>query len=492
MSEIKLVYKNNVYFKALCDPSVAQELHEHFSFDAPGARFHPLFRNKVWDGKLRLYSMFTKELYVGLLPYLEHFAEVNNYSINYEEFHQEADSTTIENVKEFVDSLDLSLPNNEKIRDYQIEAIYEAIINARRLLLSPTGSGKSLIIYCLIRWHEKFGRKQLIIVPTTSLVEQLYSDLQSYSKNNGWKASYNCYRIYSGHPKENEMPVVISTWQSLYKLPKNFFSSFKVIYGDECHLFKAKSLTTIMNKCITSPYRIGTTGTLDGTKVHKLVLEGLFGPVYRTTTTKSLIESKQLANLKIYGIVLQYSDNIKKANKAFDYKSEIDFLVGHEPRNKFIRNLAVKQKGNTLVLFQFVEKHGKILYDMIKLKAPDRKIFFVYGGTDTDQREKIRHITEDENDAIIVASFGTFSTGINIKHLHNIIFASPSKSRIRNLQSIGRGLRIGDNKDSCNLYDIGDDMTWKSRKNYTLLHMVERIKLYADEQFNYSLVKVDL
>lgn len=492
MADIKLITKNDVHFKVQCDPSIAQELHDHFSFEAPGARFHPLFRNKVWDGKLRLFSIFTKELYVGLKPYLEHFCEVNNYTIDYREYNQQNHSISLEEVKKFCDDLNLSLPGNELIRDYQVEAVLNAINDGRRLLLSPTGSGKSLIIYCLIRWHEKFGRRQLIIVPTTSLVEQLYSDFQSYSQKNGWKASYNCYRIYSGHPKENDMPVVISTWQSLYKLPKTFFSSFKVVYGDECHLFKAKSLTTIMHKCITTPYRVGTTGTLDGTKVHKLVLEGLFGPVYRTVTTKTLIESKQLADLKIYGIVLQYTDDIKKANKALDYKSEIDFLVGHYPRNKFIRNLAISQKGNTLVLFQFVEKHGKILFDMIQSKAPDRKVFFVYGGTDTEQREKVRHITEGEKDAIIVASFGTFSTGINIRHLHNIIFASPSKSRIRNLQSIGRGLRIGDNKDSCNLYDIGDDMTWKTRKNYTLLHMVERIKLYADEQFNYSLVKVDI
>lgn len=492
MSLIKLVSKNDVYLKAICDTSVAQELHDHFSFEAPGARFHPLFRNKVWDGKIRLFSMFTKELYVGLKPYLEHFAEVNNYKIDYEQYVQTNDVVSRENLKIFLDSLNVSLPNNEKIRDYQFDAIYNAINESRRLLLSPTGSGKSLIIYCLIRWHEQFGRKQLIIVPTTSLVEQLFSDFQSYSKNNGWKASYNCYRIYSGHPRENDMPVVISTWQSLYKLPKQFFNVFKVVYGDECHLFKAKSLTTIMHKCVSTPFRIGTTGTLDGSKVHKLVLEGLFGPVYKTTTTKTLIETKQLADLKIYGIVLQYTDDIKKANKTLDYKSEIDFLVGYYPRNKFIRNLAINQKGNTLVLFQYVEKHGKILFDMINSKVQDRKVFFVFGGTDTEQREQIRHITEGEKDAIIVASFGTFSTGINIRHLHNIIFASPSKSRIRNLQSIGRGLRIGDNKESCNLYDIGDDMTWKSRKNYTLYHMVERIKLYADEQFNYSLVKVDI
>lgn len=493
MADIVLQKKNEVYMKVLCDPSIGQELSDHFCFDVPGAKFNPLFRNKMWDGKIRLYSMFTKELYGGLLGYLEHFCEVNNYTIDYEQYVQTSDAVTVEKVKEFVDGLKISLPGGATVRDYQIDAIYRAISDGRRLLLSPTGSGKSLIIYCLLRWNEQFGRKQLILVPTTSLVEQMYSDFQSYSQNNDWRASYNCSRIYSGHSKENLLPIVISTWQSVYELPKKFFEGFQVVYGDEAHNFKAKSLTSIMHKMVNTPYRVGTTGTLDGTKTHKLVLEGLFGPVYRVTTTKALMDDDQLAELKIFGIILEYPDEIKKANKELKYQEEMDFLVQYEPRNKFIRNLALSQKGNTLVLFQFVEKHGSILHDMISDKAEEgRKIFFVFGGTDTEQRENIRKITEKEADAIIVASYGTFSTGINIRNLHNVIFASPTKSRIRNLQSIGRGLRLGDDKTHCNLYDIGDDMTWKTRKNYTLLHMIERVKIYADEQFDYKLVKIGI
>lgn len=493
MSLITIKKKDEVYIKVDCDPSIAQEIHSHFSFDVPGAKFHPLFRNKVWDGKLHLFSLFAKELYVGLRPYLDHFAEVNQYTINDENYVESNDSVSFDVLKEFLGGLQLASKGKPiEIRDYQVEAIHKAINDGRRLLLSPTGSGKSLIIYCLIRWHEQFGRKQLIVVPTTSLVEQLYSDFQDYSFINGWKASYNCYRIYGTNVKSNDMPIVISTWQSLYKLHKQFFKDFKVVYGDECHLFKAKSLTSIMHKCVNTPYRIGTTGTLDGTKVHKLVLEGLFGPVYRTTSTKELIDSKQLADLKIFGVILEYPDEIRKQNKELTYQQEMDFLVSYNPRNKFIRNLAIDQKGNTLVLFQYVEKHGKMLYDMICAKAGDRKVFFVCGDTDTHQREEVRQIAECESDAIIVASFGTFSTGINIRNLHNIIFASPSKSKIRNLQSIGRGLRVGDNKTQCKLFDIGDDLTWRSRKNYTLLHMVERIKLYADEEFDYSIAKVSI
>jgi superfamily II DNA or RNA helicase len=492
MADIAIKKKNNVYLTVQSDPSIAQELVDHFSFDAPGAKFHPLFRNKLWDGKIRLFSMFTKELYVGLKSYLEHFAEVNQYTIDYSEYIEQVDLVTIEQLKEFINELNLSLPGGEAIRDYQLDAVYRAITDGRRLLLSPTGSGKSLIIYCLLRWNEKFKRQQLILVPTTSLVEQMYADFQSYSQNNGWKASESCSRIYSGHSKENLLPIVISTWQSVYELPKKFFENYQVVYGDEAHTFKAKSLTGIMHKMVNTPYRIGTTGTLDGTKTHRLVLEGLFGSVYKVTSTKQLMDNDQLAELRIFGIVLQYPDDVKKACKDNKYPDEMDFLCGYEPRSKFIRNLALKQTGNSLVLFQYVEKHGQILFDMIKAKAGDRKLFFVFGGTETADREDIRRITEQENDAIIVASYGTFSTGINIRNLHNIIFASPTKSKIRNLQSVGRGLRKGDAKTYCNLYDIGDDLTWKTRKNYTLLHMIERIKTYNDEHFDYKLVKVPL
>ena len=492
MADIAIKKKNNVYLTVQSDPSIAQELVDHFSFDAPGAKFHPLFRNKIWDGKIRLFSMFTKELYVGLKTYLEHFAEVNQYTIDYSEYIEQSDSLTIELLREFINELNLLLPGGESIRDYQLDAVYRAITDGRRRLLSQTGSGKSLIIYCLLRWNEKFGRRQLILVPTTSLVEQMYADFQSYSQNNGWKVSENCSRIYAGHSKENLLPIVISTWQSVYELPKKFFENYQVVYGDEAHTFKAKSLTGIMHKMVNTPYRIGTTGTLDGTKTHRLVLEGLFGSVYKVTSTKQLMDNDQLAELIIFGLILQYPDDVKKACKDNKYPDEMDFLCGYEPRNKFIRNLALKQTGNSLVLFQYVEKHGQILFDMIKAKAGDRKVFFVFGGTETADREDIRRITELENDAIIVASYGTFSTGINIRNLHNIIFASPTKSKIRNLQSVGRGLRKGDAKTHCNLYDIGDDLTWKARKNYTLLHMIERIKTYNDEHFDYKLVKVPL
>ena len=487
---ISVAKKNEVYLKIDTDLSTDQEICDFFTFEVPGAKFMPLYRNRMWDGKARLYSMYTKELYVGLLPYLKEFAKTLDYEIKVDvpKIGEECDVTKFTNdLKPFAGGKEI------KIRDYQRDAVDHCIKQGRALLLSPTASGKSLIIYSLIRYHQQKGRKQLIVVPTTSLVEQMYGDFQDYATADDWKVSENCHRIYGGKAKTNEYPITISTWQSIYKYPKTWFKDFDVFYGDEAHLFKAKSLTTLMNKCVNTPYRIGTTGTLDGTKTHKLVLEGTFGPVHKVTTTRKLMDDKQLANLKIICCTLDYKDEEKKDMKKKSYQEEIDWLVTNPDRNEVIKNLTIAQEGNTLVLFQYVEKHGKVLYPLIKDAVDkDRKVWLVYGGTDTEEREFIRALTEKEDDAIIIASYGTFSTGINIRNLHNIVFASPSKSRIRNLQSIGRGLRRGDKKVVCNLFDIGDDLSWKSHKNYTLNHLIERVKLYNEEGFNYKLVKINV
>lgn len=489
---IKVSKKNEVHLKIETEPGISQELNDFFTFEVPGARFMPLYKNRMWDGKARLFNMYRQELYVGLLPYLQDFADTLEYKVELD-IENIGDPVSTKYVENFAGKLNLQSGDKDiEIRDYQVEAVKHAINTGRALLLSPTASGKSLIIYNLIRYHQHLNRKQLIIVPTTSLVEQMYGDFQDYATANDWAVSENCHRIYGGKEKSNEYPVTISTWQSIYKFPKSWFDKFDVIYGDEAHLFKAKSLTTILDKCVNAKYRIGTTGTLDGSKTHKLVLEGIFGQVKKVITTKKLMESKQVADLKIIAMVLDYPEADRKTVKGMSYQEEMDWLVSNDKRNIVIRNLSTTQKGNTLVLFQFVEKHGRILHDMITKKCPDRKVFFVFGGTDTETREQIRSITEKEEDAIIIASYGTFSTGINIRNLHNIVFASPSKSRIRNLQSIGRGLRKGDNKVSCNLFDIGDDLQWKSKKNYTLTHMVERIKIYNEENFNYKLVRVPI
>jgi superfamily II DNA or RNA helicase len=345
-----------------------------------------------------------------------------------------------------------------------------------------------MLIFNLLRLKESKQDKILIIVPTTSLVEQLFKDFKDY----GYNSDRNVHRIYQGHDKETNKRVIISTWQSIYNLPKKWFAQFGMIIGDEAHLFKAVSLSKIMNKLEKCKYRVGLTGTLDGTKTHKLVLEGLFGTVNKVVSTSELQEKKQLADLKIFCLILQHDKTARHFLKDKTYQEEMDYLVSNEKRNKYIRNLCLSLQGNTLCLFQYVEKHGVLLKQLIEEKADDKKVFFVYGGVEAEEREKIRFITEKSEGAIVIASYGTFSTGINIRNLHNIVFASPSKSRIRNLQSIGRGLRLKDNNSSATLYDISDDLTYNEKENYTLAHFRERINIYNEEDFNYEIHNVEL
>ena len=482
--------RNEVYITVDCESDIQREISEFFTFYVPGYKFMPAFRTRMWDGKIRLFSQKTKEIYYGLFPYIKAFAKERGYNI------VAGKDVEIDNKvdKETVTKFSNSLGQKFEARDYQIDAIYHSLKFNRALLLSPTASGKSFIIYALIRYYshlikDESNNRTLLIVPTTSLVEQMYTDFESY----GWNVKKNCHRLYSGYSNQTDKKVLISTWQSLYKLPREYFKQFGCVFGDEAHLFKSKSLTEIMTKLLDCKYRIGLTGTLDGAHTHKLVLEGLFGAVNKVTSTKKLMDKKQLSNLAVRCLILKHSEANAKMVTSGKYQEEMDYLVSSKARNNFIRNLALKIKGNTLVLFQLVEKHGKDLFKSIEDKAEkDRKVFYIYGGVETEEREKARAIVENESDAIIVASYGTFSTGINIRNLHNIIFASPSKSRIRNLQSIGRGLRLGDNKVNATLYDIADDLNYKSKENYTLKHFQERINIYNEEEFDYEIHNINL
>ena len=499
MDIIRVRKKNHAFLHVDCEPSVANELCDFFTFYVPGYKFMPAYKNKIWDGKIRLFDTRKKELYAGLYKYLEEFAgaEGRGYQLELEHdnyYGMPVTDTPID--LSFIDDMTLTARGEKiEIRDYQLNAIAHGLSRKRGLLVSPTASGKSLIIYSLLRYYlDNYDKRAIIIVPTTSLVNQMYSDFADYSQFDDGFDVETCHQIYAGRPKfAKEERVIITTWQSIYKLPASWFEQFGMVIGDEAHNFKAKSLTSILTKMYDAEYRFGTTGTLDGTQTHKLVLEGLFGPAYYVTTTKNLMDSGALSDLDINVLLMKYpEEECRKMNKA-KYQDEVDYIVRHDKRNNFITNLALDQDGSTLVLFQFVEKHGKPLYDRIKEKAHKRrKIFYVSGETGVDVREEVRRITENEKNAIIVASLGTFSTGVNIRNLHNIIFASPSKSQIKILQSIGRGLRKSDDGRATKLFDVADDLHWKSNKNYTLNHAAERIKIYTREKFKYKIYEIPL
>ena len=485
MSHLVISKKNEVNLHVKAEPHVYYELADQFTFDVPGAKFSPAYKKRFWDGKIRLFNIQKQEIYVGLLDKIIQFCKDHDYTYEFVESKyyglpfEVNEMISKEGVKDYITGICKYKP-----RDYQIEGVYDALRHNRKLLISPTASGKSLMIYSIVRYFVETGKNTLIVVPTTSLVEQMYKDFADY----GWDVGSFCHKIYAGKERETDSQVIITTWQSIYKLPRKYFERFSVVVGDEAHQFKSKSLISIMTKLDNAKYRYGFTGTLDGTQTHKWVLEGLFGPSYKIIKTDELMKKGHVATLDINVLLLKHPPN-----KFENFEEEVQYIITHNRRNNFIKNLALDLKGNTLILFARVEGHGLPLYELInKNKSPNQKVFFVHGGVDAQEREQVREITEREENAIIIASYGTFSTGINIKRLYNVIFASPSKSRIRNLQSIGRVLRKGNKKTSATLYDIADDISYKSRRNYTLNHLIERIKVYNEENFNYDIVNIPL
>jgi superfamily II DNA or RNA helicase len=373
-----------------------------------------------------------------------------------------------------------------EIRDYQLESFVHCVRHRRSLFLSPTASGKSLIIYWLTRYY---NRKTLIIVDSINLLNQLATNFRQYGLDD---PDNSIHLISSGSKKNSKAPIYITTWQSATKQPKGWFEQFDVVIGDEAHRYKAKSLKHIMESLEHCKYRFGFTGSLDGMEVNQLTLEGLFGPTKQIVTTKDLIDQGHIADVEIKALILKYPDSIKKEHSKDDYETEISFLYSNEKRNKFIENLALSLKGNTILLFQRVDSHGIPLYDSLTKKAPDIPIYYVSGKVGGEDRERIRQIINTHERSIIVASTGVFSVGVDIPTINNIIIAAPTKSVIRVLQTIGRGLRKTKTKKSCIVFDIADDLRWKKRDNYTLKHFSERMKIYLGQKFKYKLYPIDL
>lgn len=487
---------NAVYLKVTAEAGVRHEIANYFSFKPNGYQFSPAYKNRVWDGVIRLYQPLRPTLYVGLFKHLVKFCEDRGYDLKAPDHLFLGEEIPDDYGYQLAEKINCKF----KPRDYQNQYIVDAIRDSRSLSLSPTSSGKSLIIYLIQQhYYQTYGHRTLIIVPTIGLVHQMAGDFMDYGCDKDL-----IYRIQGGVDKTTDAPIVISTWQSLIKQPKSWFSQFNVVLGDEAHLFQAKSLQKIMEGLDECYYRHGFTGTLksEESKTHRLVLEGCFGAVRKHVSTKDLMDSGTVADFNVKAIVLSHSaDARKKFHDAFKqikvaskkYPAEREFIVNNHKRNIFIRNLLWSLEGqNNLVLFDLVEKHGKVLEPM--LQKDGRQLHFIYGGTDGDERERIRHLVE--NDPVkqhdILASYGVFSTGVNLKKLDNVIFASGSKSEVKVLQSIGRALRKGNDADKATLYDIADDLSVNSFENYTLQHFRKRIEIYGQEQFPFKIYTVDI
>lgn len=506
MKDIKIEKFNSVHFRIICkDQSVAMELYEHFSFPVEGAKFMPAFKAKLWDGIQHMYNLQTKLIYVGLYEYIIDFAKKSGYSIEDNSEIEKNSHISMKDIEDYIKNVIKPHSNGVpiEVRDYQINAIFHSVVNKRCVLLSPTSSGKSLILYSIIRYlldHDLVERV-LFIVPSISLLSQIRSDFNDYSSVNGWDVDDNCHSVFAGADKDDySKQVIFSTWQSLQKMHPQYYKGiekngkriggFDGIFVDETHTMVGKVLTSILEKANEVLYRIGCTGTLYSGKANKLLVEGLTGAAFVTTTTNNLMKNGQVANLNIKCLVLKYSEEKRKIFKGTEYADEMKFIASYTPRNQFIAKLANSFKENSLLLVAQVE-HGRILSEMLE-KMGHQQVFFLHGNVSPEIRESVRQRIEKLEGAIIVATYGVFSTGINVRNLHHLIFSSPSKSRVRVLQSLGRLLRLFTNKDGCTLYDVIDDLSWKSTQNHTMKHFAERINYYNEEKFKYKIIPVEM
>ena len=508
MSETLTVRKvNEVWLKISCSDSVKRELWEHFSYFAPSYKWNKKFKLKLWDGKIHMFDLRSSTIYVGLMRNIAIFCRDRNYKIDCD-FSPTENSLSEVEFDEFLKEINVTMPP----RDYQRKTVIKSIRRKRATFLSPTASGKSYIIYLILRY---LNVKSLLIVPTTNLVMQMRNDFKEYAENDDWDIEDETSIIMSGYSKSNLNQIVISTWQSLQDMPSEWFhdNEFDCIILDEAHGGKAVSIKSIMEKNLSAEYRFGFTGTLDDVQINELLISGLFGPVHQVVETKELIDNKTLSDLEIKCITFHYSKETKKKyftdlklaleekkeksprqnSAAFVYNHEVEFLLSQEKRNKFVGNLALSLKGNSLILFNRVEAHGKVLYDMLKDNDKGKKVFFIAGEVNAKIREEIRKtVDENKKDCIIIGSQGTVSTGVNIVNLHNIILAASTKSKIKVLQTIGRGLRRGSEKENCTFYDLSDDLSSKTKNNYTYQHAMERMKLYIKSGFKYKNYDVEL
>jgi superfamily II DNA or RNA helicase len=500
MSEIQAYKLNHGTIKVICEYEIAMELSECFSFQVPGAKFSPAYRMGRWDGYIRLFALGSKTLPSGLYPEMVKIAESRGHTVTpisnpkTDEYGFPGDELPIslEEVREYMHGLNVRGGGEEiEIRDYQVLGVHTALQKKQGILLACTGSGKSLMIYGIARYlTEEMGKRILVVVPTVGLTTQFQGDFKDYSSANGYDVDANVHLISGGTEKDTSKPVVFTTYQSLKNMTPEWFNSFDCIIADEGHTITSTSFKSIFGKATEVPWRLACTGTLHELKCNILEMNALTGPVYEIALAKDLIAAGQLVPLKVKAIQLNYSDEICAAFKKQPYDAELDWIVKNPRRNNFIAKLAKQCKGTTLVMFRFTEQ-GRYVYDKIKeLVGDTRPVYFIDGGVSKEDRESAR-LAANQDDVIVVASAGTTKAGVNIPGIENIIDGHPWKSKITFLQAESSTNSLKKGKAHCNLFTIGDNMTYKKKPNITFTHFGVRMQLLAEEGHQFEIVPVN-
>lgn len=507
MADLTITKVNDTWMKVTCAETWQElDINDKFRFQVPGAQYDPRVRSGKWDGFKKLYNRKTRRMYTGLLFQLLSFCDEKGWSTHIDpDLIPDGDALEDEDLDQLIE---LFQPHSDgkpiEPFDYQREAVKYMISMDRSTCLAATSAGKSLMLYLAVRTYqlldEMSDKKIFIVVPSISLVEQMYNDFKDYSTFDGskWNVASHVQKISGKYSKQVDKQIVVTTWQSMDKLPHYIYEDMGAIFVDETHTASAKILTSILERCTTTPHRHGLTGTLDGSECNQMVIEGLLGPIKRIVTAREIIDQGRASEVEVRMTMIKYPQSIRqelaveKANVPSKqrYHKEVDFVTALEPRRQFLYSLIQAMPGNSLVLFDRVEGYGRELYETYK--ELHENTFLIVGDVDTDRREEIRQIMEQFDDAVIFASYGTMQQGVSIKKLHNLFLISSSKSVIRILQSIGRMMRLHGSKSHARIFDVVDDLTFDGRENYMLTHAQERINMYVSEQYKVEFDQYDI
>ncbi|MCK5019999.1 MAG: DEAD/DEAH box helicase family protein [Candidatus Peribacteraceae bacterium] len=514
--DVEIFKINATHLQVICRfDSDYRSLSEFFRFKDPTFSPNPYSR---WDGYVRLFNVDKHTLPVGLLSNLVLFCKEYGLSFHIDEAMLPfSNPISMPDVEEWIEGLNLSREKDDgsyvkmEAYDFQIDALFYAMKYGRYTPLAATSGGKSLIIYMLIRLYEEMGLTQdngkiLIIVPSVSLVNQMFDNFIEYSQFNKWNTYINVHCIAEGASKFTSKPVIVSTWQAIQDEDKEYFLDFQAIVCDEVHLASAKKITRIVESSINAHSRVGMTGTLKNVNIHNLQVQGLFGPIQRIVTAKELQDDGRAARTDVTMVTLNYPEKdrhelavIKRIKpkkgepKTNPYQKEIEYIISHKGRMKFLIEMAIGLKGNILMLFDRKDKHLHVVADLLRKMETKKKIHVIIGEVDGDERDEIKRYTELNDGVIILATYGTMSTGESVNRLHYLIFAHPSKSIIRVLQSLGRLMRLHETKDVAKIIDIVDDLRQPGqRENYCIEHAVERFGFYREEQHKVKMKKITL
>ena len=498
--DIEVKFSDTSFVQIQAESHIIFELRDYFSFQPPGYQYQAKYKYGGWNGYIYLMD-YNGRLPYGLAYLVSKFAESRGYSIWVDPKINEEEDITRESFDSWLTDHPVYSGDKQITPHwYQADSVFHALKKRRAVLNLPTSAGKSLIQGLISRWClENYTGKVLVIVPTTSLVDQMINDFADYRLF----PREMMLGIRSGSTKNSNAKIYVSTWQSAVKMPPEWFQQFMCLMVDECHLSTGASITKIINTMDQCIFKFGLSGSLKEGKTNMMQYVGAFGQIFKPVSTSKLMEEGHVSNLKINTIFLRYPEEEIKRLKGADYQTETTYVTSHKKRNIWICKLALKlardKNENVFVMFRLT-KHGKWLYEQLS-KVYDN-VVYISGETDTNDRNEMKRIAESTKGLIVIGSIGVLSTGVSIKNLHHIIFAHPCKSAVTVKQSIGRVLRLHGSKLFASVWDIVDNLATLAKSktaknkysslNYSMKHAIERVRIYSEERFDYVIKHIDL